>query len=200
MKDNTKNILVIALLVGIVAMTVVYAALSQTLNISGSAQVQGRDSTWNIHFAHLSTLTNEVTTHGYATCAATSVTLDSTTSVLLPQVTLKAPGDKVVFKIKVINEGDVTGILSSSGTVSKGTITYNAGETLTSSEKQAFENAIKVSMKYSDGVISAGDTLSKNQSKEIEITVEFENTQATQKLPSAGANINGITASLVYTQ
>ena len=53
MSDKTRNLLIGLLTVGIIAMTVAYAALSQTLNISGSAQVQGKSDSWNIHFAHI---------------------------------------------------------------------------------------------------------------------------------------------------
>ena len=55
MNSRTKNILIGVLLVGIISMTIVYAALSQQLNISGSAKVQSKSESWNIHFQHITT-------------------------------------------------------------------------------------------------------------------------------------------------
>ena len=39
MKERTKNILIAVLIVGLVSMTVAYAALTQGLNINASAKV-----------------------------------------------------------------------------------------------------------------------------------------------------------------
>ena len=44
MSDKTRNLLIGILTVGIIAMTVAYAALSQTLNISGYSSDDGYDS------------------------------------------------------------------------------------------------------------------------------------------------------------
>jgi len=64
MNERKKNILLAVLVVGIISMTVAYAALSTTLNINGSASVQNIDQSWNIHFAHITNTNNEVVTHG----------------------------------------------------------------------------------------------------------------------------------------
>ena len=76
MKERTKNILIAVLIVGLVSMTVAYAALTQVLNINASAKVLSKSTTWNVHFANLSA----VDTHGYAS-VATPLTLSGTTTL-----------------------------------------------------------------------------------------------------------------------
>ena len=50
MKERTKNILIAVLIVGLVSMTVAYAALTQVLNINASAKVLSKSTTWNVRF------------------------------------------------------------------------------------------------------------------------------------------------------
>ena len=47
---NVKMLAIVALLVAIGGLTMGYAALTQTLNISTSATVQSQATTWDIHF------------------------------------------------------------------------------------------------------------------------------------------------------
>ena len=113
MNSRTKNILIGVLLVGIISMTIVYAALSQQLNISGSAKVQSKSQSWNIHFQHITNTANEVQVDQYATVQSSSISLtDTNTTATLPTVTFKAPGDKVTYLFDVINEGDITGYIN----------------------------------------------------------------------------------------
>ena len=51
-KQRTKKITMIVLIVVVIGLTVAFAALSQTLTINGSANVDA--ATWNIHFDNLS--------------------------------------------------------------------------------------------------------------------------------------------------
>ena len=89
MNSKTKNILIAVLLVGIISMTIAYASLSQVLNINGTAQLQNRSASWNIHFTHIQSGT-EIDPHGYASVPANSVIslTDSNTTAILPMVTL----------------------------------------------------------------------------------------------------------------
>ena len=185
-------------------MTVAYAALTQTLNINGSAKVQNVTSSLRVRFKAL-TSGNPITTSGYATVpnnAALSFTDDSTV-VTLPQVTLKAPGDKVTFKWTVANTGDINAKLTGMTAISKGTATYDANETLTSDQKTALENDIQVTFKYADGTtITPGtDTLAKtNGARDLMVTVEYVKTESVQTLPSHDVTFSNITAALVYGQ
>ena len=68
MSEKSKNILLGVLVVGLVSMTVAYAALTQTLNINGSAKVQNVNSSWRVRFKAL-TSGDPITTTQYATVA-----------------------------------------------------------------------------------------------------------------------------------
>ena len=84
MNEKKKTILLAVLAVGVISMTIVYAALSSTLNINGSAKVQNIDSSWNIHFAHITNTQDEVKTYEYATTTGTLDLSNNNTTVTVP--------------------------------------------------------------------------------------------------------------------
>ena len=204
MSNRTKNILIGVLIIGIIAMTVAYAALSQTLNINGSAEVQGRSDSWNIHFTHIENSVNEVLEYEYAVTNSDSISLTETNTVAtMPTVTLKAPGDYVEFKFDVINEGDITGYINTINNISLGTPSYGAGEDLTTAEKQAFEAAIVATLTYDDQnktALAVNNSIAKNERKHLILTIRFNNTNEVQKLPKVAVTYSNITASIVYGQ
>jgi len=201
MTERNKNILLALLIVGVVSMTVAFAALSQNLNINGSASVQNLNESWNIHFAHITNTANEVKTYGYAS-ADSSITVENTT-VTVPEVTLKAPGDKVEYLFKVVNEGDITGYINVLNNIGFGTITYDREEALTPEQKTAFQNDIQVSLTYNDNSktrLAYNDELLKGDEKELILTIEYINRDSAQVLPSKDVTFTGISASITYGQ
>ena len=201
MTERNKNILLGVLIVGIVSMTIAYAALSSSLNINGSASVQNISESWNIHFAHIDNTANEVKTYGYAT-AVDSITLDNTT-VTVPNVTLKAPGDKVEYIFKVVNEGDITGYINVLNNIGIGTITYAADETLTPAQRTSFQNDIQVTLTYNDAsktALAYNDTLEKNDEAELILTIRYVNRETEQVMPSENVTFTGISATITYGQ
>jgi len=200
MTEKKKNILLAVLIVGVVSMTVAFAALSSNLNINGSASVQNISESWNIHFAHISNTANEVKTYGYAS-ADSSITVENTT-VTVPEVTLKAPGDKVEYIFKVVNEGDITGYINVLNNIGVGTITYGAGETLTQEQKTAFQNDIQVTLTYNNPVeaLQYNDTLAKGDEKELILTIQYVNRDSAQVLPTKDVTFTGISATVTYGQ
>jgi len=199
MTERNKNILLAVLIVGVISMTVAFAALSQNLNINGSASVQNLNESWNIHFAHISNTANEVKTYGYAS-ADSSITVENTT-VTVPEVTLKAPGDKVEYLFKVVNEGDITGYINVLNNIGFGTITYDKDETLTQEQKSAFQNDIHVTLTYSNGnALAYNDVLLKGDESELLLTIEYINRDSAQVLPTKDVTFTGISASITYGQ
>ena len=203
MSEKTKNILLAVLIVGLVSMTVAYAALSQTLNINGSAQVAGA-SNWNIHFAELSS--GAITKSGYADVNQNATLVVSGTQVTTPQVTLKAPGDKVVFKFNVINEGTIDGRLTSFNNIQIGNLTSDSNDD-TSTFLASLKDDINVTLAYTDGAITAnattGDVLSHtsgSNTKTLELTIEYVKRETAQELPKGTVTIPNIVASMTYTQ
>ena len=210
MNEKTKNVLLGVLVVGLVSMTVAYAALTQTLNINGSATVQNIASSWKVRFRALDTAKDgstyqPITTTGYATMAqdaALSFTSDSTI-VTLPMVTLKAPGDKVEYVWVVENTGDINAVLTGKTDITLGKATWANDETLDATGKAALINDIDVKFTYADGtaITANTDKLAKTTGKKLlKVTVEYKKTGETQTLPSKDVTFNNITAALTYGQ
>ncbi len=98
---NNKNWLIGGLLAAIVVMAVGYAALSQELEIFGTAQI---DADWNVEIAEI----NEVTTD-YAVTEAISSTETTATFV----VDLQQPGASAVYDVVIENNGTINAIIDS---------------------------------------------------------------------------------------
>ncbi len=113
--DKNNILLVIGLLLLVAIIGIGYAALNQTLNITGTANIG--TSTWDVHFENYSsrTASNVVPT------TAPSTTGSPTTLSYI--VNLNVPGDVYEFQVDVKNAGTLPATLSS---VSKaGAESYN---------------------------------------------------------------------------
>lgn len=100
--SKSKNIIIGALLVAIVAMSVGYAALAQQLTINGKANI---NASWNIEFTKIeSTTLTGATVKGTPTATGTSATFE---------VDLAYPGATAVFDITVENKGTIDAVLDS---------------------------------------------------------------------------------------
>ena len=89
-------------MVSVLTLTVVYAALSTTLQINGQAEVSAAN--WEIH------LDNVVLNSSSATTAVPTIT-DSKTATF--STTLTKPGDFYEFTIDVVNEGTIDAMIES---------------------------------------------------------------------------------------
>lgn len=109
MRDNKKNWIIGALLVAVVAMSVGYAALAQTLTINGTASIA--DASWNVAITNIAEGTlNNATTNGTVTYTATTATF---------AVDLKEPGASATYVITVRNAGTIDAILNSISGISE---------------------------------------------------------------------------------
>jgi len=99
---NKKNVVIVALLIVVVAMSVGYAALAQQLNINGTANV---DASWNVVFTDIAEgEMNDAETVGEITASGTSATFE---------VDLKNPGASATYDITVENKGSIDATLES---------------------------------------------------------------------------------------
>lgn len=115
MSDKSKNILLGVLIVGLVSMTVAYAALSTSLTINGTANVAA--TTWDIHFANVAVdkanttgatedSNGVITTMGTLDNAiATNRSIGTAFSGLV--VDLAKPGDKATITFDIVNAGTI---------------------------------------------------------------------------------------------
>ena len=106
MQEKTKNILIAVLVVGLISMTVAYAAFTQNLTISSSAKVN--NTKWDIkikNFTQAAAQNNLVSGTSEATVSGPTSTSGTTISGLV--VTFMKPGDVVKFTFDLANEGDI---------------------------------------------------------------------------------------------
>ena len=108
MSEKSKNILLGVLIVGLVAMTVAYAALSTSLNISGTANVAA--TSWNVRIKGWA-----LDASSTATATSTGTTSDSNnvTKISNFTATLNKPGDFVKYNFKIENAGTINAIKDS---------------------------------------------------------------------------------------
>ena len=120
MTNKNKNILLGVLIVGVLSMTVAFAALSTRLNIQGTTNVAA--TKWNIHFddwqpVEIRTVTVGGQTHSNTASApaVNQLTMqdnNNVTKVSGVNVTLNQPGDTAKYTFEIVNEGTIDGKLS----------------------------------------------------------------------------------------
>ena len=104
MRDRKKrNIIIGALCCLLVFMGIGYAILSQTLNISGIANMQGN---WSVKITNMELLSENKT--GRATEVSSSYT--NTTAGF--EADLYMPGDSIEYEVTVTNNGNIDAVLN----------------------------------------------------------------------------------------
>ena len=111
MQGKTKNILLVVLVVGLVSMTVAYAAFSTSLTISSSAKVN--NTKWDIQITDWTQTTVSNLNGGTSEATVKASPVVGTTSVTGIEVTFKKPGDAVRFTFNIKNLGDIDAKLNS---------------------------------------------------------------------------------------
>ena len=113
--NKNKNILLVVLIIGIVSMSVAYAALSTRLNIGGS--VISPSVTWDIHFQNFDdTQIPEHTSTGETNTGIIKSVTTGPTSITSLKADLKKPGDTIKYKFDIKNAGTIDAKLNSFNT------------------------------------------------------------------------------------
>lgn len=182
---NVKILAIVALVVAIGGLTMGYAALTQTLNITTSATVQSQATTWDIHFENA----DEGTATGHAVKG--SLSLDTTT-VTLSGVVLKVQGDTVEYTFDVKNAGQVNAKIS---TLTPKVPTVGGNGT----DQTNVENGYEYKLTYSDSgtEVKQNDTLDAGETKTLKLSVSLK---ADATLPSQDITISGLGYTIVYVQ
>lgn len=141
MQSKTKNVLIAVLIVGLVSMTVAYAAFSTQLTISSSAKVAA--TKWEVKITDWTQVTVSNLNGGTSDAtvkASPSVTDASVTGI---EVTFKKPGDAARFTFNIQNHGDIDAKLNTatgmSETVSGVTKTVKCANATPTAGGAAFE-------------------------------------------------------------
>ena len=184
MKRKDKKSKIFLMLALILCITIGYAALTTTLNITGNSEI--KNAKWDIHFANLVVDDTSVD-------ATTPATIDSNKTTVNYVVNLVKPGDSYSFTVDVVNEGTIDGmvsIVSNTGLTAEQqkyvqySITYANGVELKEKDglKAGAKNNIKVKVKYKDD-INAEDLPQTNQALNLTFTVEYVQADDTANFP-----------------
>lgn len=188
MSNKVQNVLLGVLAVGLIGITVAYAALTQQLKIEGTAKVEA--STWDIHFETL-----EGAPNGYATLAtdAGKLAIQSDTTIISGNLgTLKAPGDSITYTFDIVNAGDINAKL---GSINIGTPTCTATDSAVAAKVCG---NLTYTLTYENGdTIQVGDTLNKKTTKKAKLVITSKNTDV---VASEDVSVDGIDATFLYNQ
>ena len=168
LSTNKKDLYIILIIVifSVLTLTVVYAALSTTLNINGNAEVSA--ASWDIH------LDNVQLNSSSATSNIPTIT-DSTTATF--STTLSKPGDFYEFTIDVVNDGTIDAVI---GSVTK---------TPTLTETQA--KYLNYIVEYQNGnAINTKQLVEKNSFVRLKVKVEFRKDISASDLPTTSETLN----------
>ena len=129
---NTKNIIIIVLLIVIAVMAVGYSAFATQLKINGTAQIIGE---WNVKITGIKAqFVSEGASAGIPEFTVTSASFDAE---------LSSPGDKIVYEVTIENAGTIDATLQSA--------------TFTSDEESG-SPAIKYETTEPAKILNSGDT------------------------------------------
>ena len=104
MKRMNKTIYIIFVFIGLFCISVGYAAINRTLNITGNSEV--KENTWDIHFDNLQVSTGSVD-------AIKEPFLDNNNLSIDFGVYLDLPGDFYEFTVDVVNAGSIDAMIDS---------------------------------------------------------------------------------------
>ena len=163
---KTLYMILSIVLISIFSLTIVYAALSVTLNIQGNAEVVA--STWDIH------LDNVQLNNKSVTGTAPSITSPTTATF---STTLNMPGDFYEFTIDVVNDGSIDAMID--GVTKEPTLT----------ETQA--KYLNYIIEYQNGEsINTKQLVSKNSFVRLKVRVEFRKDITALDLPTTSETLN----------
>lgn len=189
-KKRLINIIILTvLIVGVVGITVVFAAIQSTLNITGTATMQ--TASWEVKFENLSApqLTG-------AASVTTAPTL-SNTSIGTFDVVVTKPGDSITYTFDVTNTGDLDGKIGTFVKAASPTCT-GVSATLAEADAALVCAALTYTLKYTLGgaTVAQGDTLALGTTKNMTLTLSYGG----DSLPSDDVNITGLDITMIYVE
>ena len=190
---KTKAVAIVALIVAVLGLTVAFAALSTTLTINGTAEVN--TATWDIHFENLS---SAVTTGDATETTAPTIQVgaDSKPNTKIGdfKVQLTKPGDSVTYTFDVKNTGTIDATL---GTLTIGTPVCTSNTSVDEDETIVCDN-LTYELTYTDGgtPVAQNDTLNKGETKNLTLKLAFDG----DELPTDDVSITGLDVTMIYNQ
>ena len=204
-KKLTLVVAIIGLMASMIGGIIVFAALSETLEIQGTAEFQ--PATWNVRFQPNS-LTNPTLANGGLTQTATVPTLPTLTDTLVGNfhVVLTQPGDSARFRFTIENIGTLNAILS---TYSPQTPSCTGtAPTAAADELIVCGPNLTYVFRYIGGqltengltngaTVTQGDRLNAGTSVQVELVLTYSS--AATQLPANPVTIGNLGKTLIYT-
>ena len=162
------------ILLSVFSLTIVYAALSVTLNITGSTQITA--SNWDIH------LENPEVKSGSVSSAVPTISGNN----LSFTVNLATPGEYYEFTVDVVNDGTIDAMIDS------------VVKTPELTNVQAKYLKYEVSYQNNES-ISTKQTLKSGTSTPIKVRIEYRTDLSSSDLPSTTTNLS-LKLTLLYVQ
>lgn len=185
-----KVIAIVALVLGVIGVTLGYAAFSSTLTITSSAEVRPDPNTFNVDFSSSNTMveTNDITPELNKTVAgftATDATINNTSDPLISNLkaTFTEPGQSATYSFYSYNAGEYVAYLES--IVFSGTKTCTAKEGTTQTLVDSACNGISLSVKVGSESATktsvakvTGHTLGVGTAEEVVVTISYDDGSA----------------------
>lgn len=175
MKNKNKKIIVYVCLL-ILCISVGYAALSTTLNITGVSNI--KSAKWDVHFDNLKVNNDSVT-------ATSPAVIDATKTAVNYSVSLLKPGDSYSFTVDVVNAGTIDAMVS---------VVSNTG---LSDEQKKY---ISYSVTYSNDLdVNTKDSLNAGYKRKLRVIVKYRTDLDASDLPTEDKILN-LTFKVTYIQ
>ena len=189
-KDKKMVFGLLALIVGIVAISISYAAFTQNLNINGVANVEA--TSWSVHFANLK---NGVR-NGTAVEQAAPTIKSGLTTIGDYSVDFYTPGDSITYTFDVVNDGDYDAKIS---VLTKGTPTCSGSDSTSNTNVCA---NLEYSLTYTAGgdAVAVNDKLRVNETKNMTLVLRYKTTIGQNELPTATVTVGNLGITIQYSQ
>lgn len=159
---------IVSLIVALLGLTIAFAALSTTLTINGTAYLDA--AKWGIKFENLS----EPEKVGDANTTGTAI-IEEDVSINNIQVSLKTPGDSVVYNVDLVNNGTINAKIEKIEKVK-----------LTAEQERYLNFIVK---DEDEKELLEGDILSAGERKKLKIMIEYKKDITKEDLPSSAEEI-----------
>ena len=167
MRRKNKSIYIVLIVVALIGITIGYAAISRTLNITGNSEV--KQNTWDLHFENVKITNGSV--------EADAPTIDNTNLVVNFNFFLNLPGDFYEFTVEVHNDGSIDAMIDS---ITKTPILTAA--------QQKYMNYI---IEYQNGEQIASKQLVKsNEFVRFKVRVEYRSDVQEADMPTTNETLN----------
>jgi len=190
-----KVVLVIVLLLIIAGISVAYAVMSQALNIQGTGTVA--PAAWDIEFANL-------VAHPTGTAdEVTAPTINNSYHTISNfDVTLKKPGDSVVYTFDVTNKGSLDAYLDTLSMVAPTFVGQATDPTDAAADEALVESNLVYTLTYTTGgaTVVAGSTVTLAAGDTINMTLTISYPDTLSELPTDDVAITGMDITLTYLQ